>query len=238
MSKTMTKKELRAPDSFQELAGRGAAWIESNIKILIGIALVTIGACMAWIGYGYYSDYKESQAELALFPVQDRLMKELTKPETLGGSLSVTEFSSALKEYSHQKASAVAAIQVIGALSTKENTEALQKEILSSVSISPSKSNVLFGFWLLTKGQVFVRNGELASAKEAYKEVLSATELKEFHPKALLELGALSEKEGDFTGAKDFYSRIAKEYPDSEAKSMAEKLIIHLDLLGQATKGS
>lgn len=236
MSKTLTKKELRAPDSFQEIAGRMAKWTEANITVLVGLAIAIIFISMAWIGYGYYTKFQEGKAEAALFPVQDQLIKTiLTNKEA---PIQIKDYVDVLKDHSHQNAAALSAVQVIGALATRENTESLQKEIMTSVSLGFSQNTLTTGFWKLTEGQVLARNGELAAAKQAYKDVIQESKLKEFHPKALLELGALSEKEGDLKGARDFYSRVAREFPDSEARKMADKLLIHIDLLGEPSSGS
>lgn len=234
MAKTLTKKELRAPDSFQSLAGQGARWIEENIKAIVALAAVIVALCFAWIGYGYYVSLQETQAENALFPIQAEALKKIQETKD-PNSIQLTEFIDSLKSNSNTKAAASSAIQVIGALASIENTESLQKEILTAARFTPSEGNLLFGLWHLTEGQVLTRNGELAAARDSYQKVLGSSSHKELHPSALIQLGALAEREGDLSGARDFYKRVTVEFPDSEASGIADKLLIHLDLLGEGS---
>lgn len=239
MAKTLTKKELKAPDSFQALAGQGAKWVEDNVKTIALLTAAIVGACALWLGYGFYQNRQELKAEQALYPAQHGALKNIAA-STEPNSIQIDGYIETLKENSGKKASAASAIQVISALSSKESTESLQKQIVEAAQFSPSSSHVLFGLWNLSKGQVLVRNGELADAKKTFQQIVDASAQKEFHPTALIQLGALAEKEGDFQGAKDFYSRVSREFPGTEAQRMADKLLIHIDLLGAPgdTKGS
>lgn len=238
MAKTLTKKELRAPDTFQALAGEGARWIEANIKIILVIVALIVASCFAWIGYGYYKGLQETKAENALFPAQTAALKAIQENKD-PNTLQLSGFIETVQDHAGTKAAASSSIQVVGALSQKENTESIQKQIITAAKFTPAESNVMFGLWHLTEGQVLTRNGEFASAKEAYQKILKAAAHKEFHPSALIQLGALAEQEGDLVGAKDFYKRVTVEFPDSQAKEVAEKLLIHIDLLGEgSTQGS
>ena len=238
MSKTITKKELKAPDQFQLVAGQGAEWFEKNIRLIIMIVVAIVVAALIWVSYGFLLSAKETRAENALFPFQTKALEKI-QANTDAKSLELREYIEAVKSYSGRNAAAASAIQVIGALSTKESTESLQKEVLAAADYSPSSSHLLFGLWHQTEGQVLTRNGEFAAAKEAHQKVLKSDSHKEFHPSTLIHLGALAEKEGDLAGAKDFYLRVTREFPDTEAQKIAEKLLIHLDLLGEGKpKGS
>ncbi len=230
MAKSLTKKELRAPDQFQSLGTQAVHWIEDHIKVIIAVAAAIVLLSFIWIGYGYYQGYKESGAEKTVFPAQAQALKTIESATGTEG-INIGDFIKVLESNKGTKASLSGAMHVIGALNLKENTESLQKQVLSAADTSLSESHLLFGLWNLTKGDVLMRNGENASAKESYQSVLSASGQKEFHPSALIKLGALAEKEGDLDGARAFYRRVTVEFPDSAAKKVADRLLIHLDLL-------
>jgi predicted negative regulator of RcsB-dependent stress response len=232
MSKTLTKKELRMPDDFQAVAGRLAVWLEDNIHIVLALAVVVILGGLSWIGYGYYTRYAETKAEKAIYPAEQSALQTITKA-TDTGALKLDDYLNTESQYSGRTATATSAVQVIAALQSKENTEGLQKEVLENARFHPSASHVLYGVWHLTEGQVLMKNGELAAAKDAFQKVLDAHAQSEFHPMALLQLGAVAEKGGDLKAARDLYLRVTREFPDSEAKGLAEKFLIHLDLLGK-----
>lgn len=239
MAKTLTKKDLKTPDSFQAIAGQGAKWVEDNVKVIVGLVVAIVGACALWLGYGFYENRQELMAEKALFPAQDSALKNILASNE-ANAIQLNGYLGTLKEHSGKKAAAASAIQVISALNSKENTESLQKQVVEAAQFSPSQNHVLYGLWYLSKGQVLGRNGEIADAKKSFQQVLESAKQKELHPTALIQLGALAEKEGDFQGAKDFYSRVSREFPGTEAQRMADKLLIHIDLLGTSgnTKGS
>lgn len=238
MAKTLTKKEIQAPDHFQNWGSHALKWVEDHIREIIILGFLVVLASFAWIGYGYYNSYQETQAEKELFSLKENFFPTLQKSSEIE-TLKWSEFNQTLKDNAGRKATAQTAIQAVQLLKEKENTESLQKEIMDSAGFAPKENHVLFGLWHLTLGQVLSRNGESLSAKEEWQKVLHSSKQTEFHPYALIQLGTLARKEGDLSGAKDLYQRVISEFPETEASKLANKLLIHLDLMAETPqKGS
>lgn len=233
MSKALSKKELKRPDAFMEIGLKAGKWIEDNIKMLLGVLGLALVTTLVWLAYGYYQSSQESKAAEAIFPVETLALESINKtksPETP----NLAELLNTLKAHGHTKSALSSAIAVIGALQGLEGSEGLQKEIVETITYKPSSGSILYGLSKMTWGQVALNNDDVTGAEKAFKDVLGESSQKALHASALIQLGSIAEKKNDFKEARDFYQRVIREFPDTESKRIAEKLIIHLDLLSES----
>ncbi len=254
------KDSIKQPDAFVSIGDRILRYVETHAKTVGAIVFVGAALGLGITAFTYWHTHVETNAAESIYRVEAQLKKaesqirdeRAKKMQDLAGLSAktkttskaddvrpvdfakdylpiVTSLKAELKGQSSTRAAMVSALNLSYFLvQQKQFPEAL--EVLKVPTFSPGTADLLGGFWRMHYGLVLLENNKPDDAIKLYSEVLSATDLKAFHPEAMLKSGIAYEIKGDTTKAKDTYEKLGREHPNTEASSSATQYLRLLEL--------
>jgi TolA-binding protein len=234
----MTKEELRG-DAFITTSDHVLAFIDRHAKIFAAVFAIAAIAGVVYVAKGYIDARREHGANESIYQAEAELRKARGNEEGIAKYIPsavsaddyqkkfaspVAKLEAEIQKHSNTKASLVSALNLSYFLvQQKQFAEALK--VLESTKYQPSASDLLSGFWNMHRGLIYLENKDPKRALEAYDAVVKSSSLKLFHPEALLKMGYCQELSGDKEKAREFYERVGREFPRSEAAQSAEQYL-------------
>lgn len=191
MSDKLTRKELKAPDAFQQTGAQAATWLESHTKpvlfTVVGLLLLSGGVAVA----SYFSGRADEQAAKKL----GETLKILERPvETAGPNFEQTPSAEPAFKSAQEKDQAI-----VQALTTFRNEHKNTKSATAAA---------------LLVAQAELRLGNHDQAATAYNEYLkSAPKDEPLRATALEGLGYAHEAKGELDKALEAFERLNKDAP-------------------------
>ena len=254
------KDSIKQPDAFVSTSDHVLRFIESHAKTVGTVVFVGAALGLGYTAYTYWHSHMEASAAESLYTMEAKLKKaesdirdeRAKKMQGLAGLTAkskpagksdevrpvdfakdyapiVSSLKAELKGQSSTRAGMVSALNLSYFLvQQKQFQEAL--EVLKVPNFTPGTGDLLGGFWRMHYGLVLLENNKPDDAIKLYSEVLGASDLKPFHPEAMLKSGIAFEIKGDATKAKETYEKLGREYPNTEASSSATQYLRLLDM--------
>ncbi len=252
------KDSIKQPDAFVSVSDQVLRFIESHAKTVGTFVFVGAVLGLGYTGYTYWHSHKEASAAESLYTMEAKLKKaesdirdeRAKKMQGLAGlsgksnavadearpvdfakdyAAIVGSLKAELKGQSSTRAGMVSALNLSYFLvQQKQFQEAL--DVLKVPSFTPGTGDLLGGFWRMHYGLVLLENNKPDDAIKLYSEVLTAADLKPFHPEAMLKSGIAYEIKGDATKAKETYEKLGRDFPNTEASSSASQYLRLLEM--------
>jgi TolA-binding protein len=240
------KETLKGPDVFISTSEHMLAWIEKHARLFVTLVLVVIVSSVSYVGYGFWRASQEESASNAIYApenelkkAEERVREERAKQKDAPAadyaatySQHVEKVKAQIKAHAGTKAAVVSALNLAYFL-IQQNQFEQALEVLNLPTHQPGPNDVLFGFWNMHRGLALMENKKYAEASEAYQAVLKSKGLKYFHPEAMLKMGLASELQGDHQKARETYEKVGREFPNTEASTMAQQYIRLLEMNAQ-----
>lgn len=240
------EKELKAPDAFVSTSDKLFTMVEHHARSIGLFFMAILIVSTGWIGYGWIQSSRELSAADAIYKAEADLKAAQTKveneqlkaakPDQAPKADYAKEFAPSVEKIKEQikangstKAALVSAIKLSRFLmQQKQYAEAMA--VLDLTSYKPAPNDIVGGFWFMHRGLTYMENQKTEEAIKAYEAVVAASNLKSFHPEALLKLGVAYEVKGDKVKARESYQRLEREFPNTEASTSAQQYLRLLDL--------
>jgi predicted negative regulator of RcsB-dependent stress response len=259
VTKKLDKHDVKAPDAFVSTSDKIFTFIEHHMKTILALVLLVVIAVGADMALTYFKNAHEEKAAEALYGPEAELrkaetamrdtraekMKELmakdkkAKPEIAKAAdfnadfaPHVTKLQTAIGQNAETKAAMVSALN-LSAFLLQQKQFALAEQILDEVKFHPSEGDLLNGLWQMNRGVVYIENKKYDDALAAYQKVLASPQLKYLHPEALLKTGFVQELKGDQAKARETYTKLKSDFPQSEASATAGQYLRLMDLKAQ-----
>ncbi|MDR2885516.1 MAG: tetratricopeptide repeat protein [Rikenellaceae bacterium] len=220
------KTQQEDPEVVIESAiGRAEGFIERNAKSLTYIAIAIIVIVCGYFGWKYlYAIPREGKAADAMFVAEQLFIAE-DYQQALDGDGNNEGLLEVIDQWG-STAHGNLARQYAGICYMKLDKPEEALDVLSKYKTSKGAPNVIvnaqnFGL----RGDLLAKQGKDKEALDMYRKAIAAAENSLTTPFYLKKAGILSEKTGDFAGAKAFYQRIADEFGMSMEARDIEKSI-------------
>jgi tetratricopeptide (TPR) repeat protein len=194
----LTRKEMKAPDQFQVVAGQAAGWMAKHQKRIVAVVAALVGVMLVMGVVQVFQNKQEEKAATALYKVL----------EAMGGQIASADPTPGMQgpfykdEQEQQKAILSAA-------------DAVTKDFPGSRAARMAR---------LAAASAHLRLGENDAALEAYQGVVASFRPGDGLQFAALEgLAYTQEAKGDLKGAVATMDRLSKDSPEFKDRAMFEK---------------
>lgn len=247
----MSNKE---PDIFISTSENLLKKIEEQKALLGVILLIVVVAGGGWLGYHYLQTRGEAKASAEIYqyeaPIEQK-KEELAKADDKEADKAKSKDKAPIdfdSQYApltqkleesilkHQKTAAakMSAVQLIGFYLEHQKFE-LAQSLLNKMQLSDG--SLMTGLLLVQKATLLLNKQEFDTSAELFQEIVNNKNLEFLHPQALLRMGICFEKLQNIERARELYTRVSTDYPDSEA-SRAAKFYLRLLTLNNTSKAS
>ena len=255
MAKKLDKKELKKPDSFQELFLQIGEQITENAPYFVALGVVALLVSASFIGWNWYHDSHEMRAQQALFPVEKAYMakedgfkraesqppphkansKEKSKVESPNLPMATGNLDQDYgSEVSGFKAviaqypktrAAVLAALDLAEIYTQYHQPATALQELDLVKGNLGAKDLLRGILLMKTANIQSVKGDCESAVKTWDQVLDQSSFAFFHPDASLRSAVCFEQLNNIARARELYQKTRQQYPDTPAAQSAQKFL-------------
>ena len=194
----LTRKEMKAPDQFQVVAGQAAGWLAQHQKRIVAIVAALVGVMLVMGVVSVFQGKQEEKAATALYKVL----------EAMGGQI----------------ATATPTPGAQGPFYKDEQEQ--QKAILSAADgvIKGFPSSRAARVARLAAASAHLRLGENDAALQTYQDTVASFRPGDGLQFAVLEgLAFTQEAKGDLKGAAATLDRLSKDSPEFKDRAMFEK---------------
>jgi TolA-binding protein len=221
MSKTQTNSKLEFLEDPAALAGslgKAELFFEKNQKLVLGLLGAIVLVVAGFIGYRYWIDTQDQEAQTAMFPSVYEWESDSLK-KSLSGNGANEGLTDIADEYSMTPAGNIANFRAgVALLKLGKYDEAIER--LKNFKASD----------LLVQGRAYTLIGDAYMEKKAYGEAIDyykkAADYKPnpyFTPGYLMKLAIAYEQNKQNQDAIDTYSSIIDKYPTSTEAANAKK---------------
>jgi tetratricopeptide (TPR) repeat protein len=215
---------LENPEAIQEKLVGAEMWLESNSKVVIGLA---IGVALIVAGYFGYQYYKSSQNEIA----QQEMFQAVyyfeadSLDKALNGDGNDLGFLNIIEDYGITDAANLANYYA-GAIYLKQGKYSVARMYLQDFS-----SNDLLvqarAYSLI--GDTYMEENNFEEAAKFYNKAANYQANKFFSPAYLMKEALAYEKANKISEAKEAYEKVIAQYWDSAEYQKARKMKARLD---------
>ncbi len=212
--------------------------------IVVGVGVLFFGFS-GWLGWGYYNNFQNHQAEEDIYPYRSRLVAAEKKAggEVYGAASSffalkkaksIKVFSKELEDYknfllsknSYRVAHWIASVELAYFLiQYDEEKEALS--LLENMSQQSSSKGWVYHALLYQLGVLFMNQKNYTRALHFFSKVASNDATSSFHQEVFLKMALCYEEMGEKEKARNIYLELAKE------DSLYKERVVHYDRLLQ-----
>jgi len=212
----LSKKEVRAPDSFRALLMKVFKSLLGNKAANLVVLGVFIVGGVAYSAYNHYKQSQEEKAQAELFEVEQLLKKDQpdANPEAVPEPLkaeqipdeAISMLDSVTQKYSGTNASSLAALRASELLEIKGDLQRAGQFAKSGVE--NSRSELIKGLARLRFATLQINQSKYSEATAEIQKVLDNDSLKSLHAEAQLRLAVSYELQSDLEKARELYSKI------------------------------
>jgi predicted negative regulator of RcsB-dependent stress response len=203
---------IESPEALAKEINKAQHIVEKNKNIITYIGGAVLLAVIGYIGYNWYSNKQDEEAQAALFPIVSKFDTDSTK------GLS-KEFIKVADEYGMSKAGNLAHFYA-GVVSLKDGKydEAIEqlKDFSSNDLLVQARAYSLIG-------DAYVEKKAYSDAIDFYKKAVDYKPNKFFTPVYLMKLAGAYEANKDNDKAIEAYATIIDKYEDSQEVNSAKK---------------
>lgn len=203
---------IESPEALAKEINKAQHIVEKNKNIITYIGGAILLAVVGYMGYNWYSNKQDEEAQAALFPIVSKFDTDSTK------GLS-KEFIKVADEYGMSKAGNLAHFYA-GVVALKEGKydEAIEqlKDFSSNDLLVQARAYSLIG-------DAYVEKKAYGDAIDYYKKAVDYKPNKFFTPVYLMKLAGAYEANKDNDKAIEAYATIIDKYEDSQEVNMAKK---------------
>src|SRR5690554_4163605 len=211
---------LESPDALANQLDKAQSFVQSNNKLFLVIGGVLLVGILAFVGFHYYQDSRESEAQKALYKAiydfeADSLNLALNGKGGNEGLLAIAD------NYGSTNAGKLANFYAGVALLKEgkyDDAIARLKAYSSSDLLLQARAYALIG-------DAFMEKGDYKEAISYYKRAADYKPNQFFTPGYLLKLGLAYEKNNQIQEAAPVYKRIIDEFPMSSEVMNAKKYL-------------
>lgn len=222
--KEETKSAVENSEVLAEKLEGVEHWMESNPKIVLGIAAALLIAAGGFFGYRWWVDKQNQVAQQEMFQAI-RYFEADSLDLAMKGTANVSGFETIINEYGATPAANLANYYA-GVISLKQG-----KFPLAVFYLKDFKSNDLLvqarAYSLL--GDAYMEQNDFASAADSYHQASTYKPNKYFTPTYILKEALAYEKQNQNDKAIAAYDRLIKEFWDSQDVATAKKLKARLE---------
>jgi predicted negative regulator of RcsB-dependent stress response len=203
---------IESPEALAKEINKAQHIVEKNKNIITYIGGAVLLAVIGYIGYNWYSNKQDEEAQAALFPIVSKFDTDSTK------GLS-KEFIKVADEYGMSKAGNLAHFYAgVVALKDGKYDEAIEqlKDFSSNDLLVQARAYSLIG-------DAYVEKKAYSDAIDFYKKAVDYKPNKFFTPVYLMKLAGAYEANKDNDKAIEAYATIIDKYEDSQEVNSAKK---------------
>lgn len=220
MSKHLSKEELQS-DPFVQHVERATSYFNENRTIILAFFIGIFVVAGAWIGYQYYSDSQEVEAQ-NLLAIAENFYRQGDYDKALNGdSFELTSgFVDIANRYSGTHAGNLAQYYASVCSYKLGNIE----EALDHFSRYDAPKGILGVGAISFHASLLKANGSLEKAAETYLKAAKWDENDSTTPYNLLKAAEIYYELGSYEKASEISNQIIEEYPNSSEVLNAQKL--------------
>lgn len=203
---------IESPEALAKEINKAQHIVEKNKNIITYIGGAILLAVVGYMGYHWYSNKQDEEAQAALFPIVSKFDTDSTK------GLS-KEFIKVADEYGMSKAGNLAHFYAgVASLKDGKYDEAIEqlKDFSSNDLLVQARAYSLIG-------DAYVEKKAYGDAIDYYKKAVDYKPNKFFTPVYLMKLAGAYEANKDNDKAIEAYATIIDKYEDSQEVNMAKK---------------
>ncbi|MCS7005030.1 MAG: tetratricopeptide repeat protein [Cytophagales bacterium] len=212
-------KILESAEALQEKLNKTQAFLENNKKIVSAVLGGIVGIIATIVGYNWYVQQQNEEAENQLFPAIFYLEKDSLNKALYGDNNTTDGFVAIAENYSSTRAGNLANFYA-GFIFLKkgEFDKAIQylKEFDANDLLVQARAYCLIG-------DAYMEKKEYQNAASFYEKAASYKPTEEFTPIYLLKLGLAYEAQNNLEKANQAYTRIIEEFENSPEVEKAKK---------------
>jgi predicted negative regulator of RcsB-dependent stress response len=203
---------IESPEALAKEIGKAQNIFEKNKNLVAYIGGALLLAIVGYLGYKWYSQNQDTEAQASLFPV-------VSKFETDSAKGLSKEFSKIASDYGMSKAGNLAHFYGgVAALKEGKFDEAIEqlKDFSSSDLLVQARVYSLIG-------DAYVEKKAYGDAIDFYKKATDYNPNKFFTPVYLMKLAGAYEANKENDKAIEAYTTIVEKYEDSQESNLAKK---------------
>ncbi|MCB0411944.1 MAG: tetratricopeptide repeat protein [Bdellovibrionales bacterium] len=236
------EKEAKRPDAFIDAGTKAAKVMEDNKWAILTVFVIVILAAATWVGMEKWQTHQELKAQASLFEIYKDIEKKQEDWDKKKEDSSLTyesvfqpdveKLESEIKQHRTTVAAQTMAMRLADLLADHEKFDKAV-EVLKQVEPSVPQNTWMASLFRLQFSSLLSKVGQTDQAVKELEQVSQSKSSKFLHSEALIKIAVLSEEKGDSEKARELYSQIVLDHPDSEASRLAQARLYLMKLKSQ-----